>query len=175
MPKQPKEKTYIIYLFGDIDKEKAEHVIFGLDEAEESEEYTNILIKINSNGGTVSSTFAIYDTIKSCKKPVDTLAVGSCGSGANLVLSAGRKRMATKNSAFFQHMSVFSADDSNRLISLKNELELASKRERQLMEIYSENYGIEIEKFYEMLKEDLHLSASEAMKVGTKGWIDEII
>lgn len=66
----------------------------------------DITIYINSPGGSITSGFAIYDTIKSLSCDVSTVAIGIAASmGAFLLATAGKKgkRYATTNAEIMIH------------------------------------------------------------------------
>src|SRR5436309_7954617 len=60
---------------------------------------------INSPGGTVSATLAIYDTMQFLECPIATYCMGLAASGAAIILAAGTKgrRYALPNSKIMLH------------------------------------------------------------------------
>src|SRR2546421_2052463 len=64
-----------------------------------------IQIYLNSPGGSVSSGFAIYDTMQYVKPPISTVAVGMAASFATVLLMAGAKgrRFALPNARIHFH------------------------------------------------------------------------
>ena len=52
----------------------------------------DIYLYVNSPGGSVTATLAMYDTIKHIKPDVSTICVGMAASGAAVILAAGAKQ-----------------------------------------------------------------------------------
>jgi ATP-dependent Clp protease protease subunit len=79
----------VIYLGTEIDDDVANVVVAQLLylDAESAEQAVNLYL--NSPGGSMSATMAIYDTLQYIAAPVATTCVGQAGSGAALLLAAG--------------------------------------------------------------------------------------
>ncbi len=67
-----------------------------------------ITLILNTEGGDVDSSFAIYDCIKGLSSPVVIVATGLVASGGLIVLSAGDYRISTENCLFFYHQPIIS-------------------------------------------------------------------
>jgi ATP-dependent Clp protease protease subunit len=91
----------VIYVFDDIDEDMAENVIMSLSYLSLTE--GKITIMINSQGGSVSDMFAIYDAMRACNNEIVTVGIGEVCSAAGLLLVAGDKRLASKNCLFMAH------------------------------------------------------------------------
>ena len=91
----------ILYLFDDIDGDSAENFIMGLSYLSRTE--GKITIMINSQGGSVSDMFAIYDAMRACPNDLTTIAIGEVCSAAGLLFVAGDKRLTSKNCQFMAH------------------------------------------------------------------------
>lgn len=105
-----------VYLYDEIDPETAFLVIKYLEEAAD-ECYQNtsrsaalqgmvssaIFLHINSPGGEVYSSFAIYDHIRSMELPVSCLIEGIAASGASIISQACAIRQMTENAAMLIH------------------------------------------------------------------------
>lgn len=79
----------VIYLGTEIDDDVANVVVAQLLylDAETTDQAVNLYI--NSPGGSMSATMAIYDTMQYIAAPVATTCVGQAGSGAAVLLAAG--------------------------------------------------------------------------------------
>ena len=90
----------IVFLGTEIDDTIANLVIAQLLFLEAANKEKDINLYINSPGGLVSSTLAIYDTIQYINPDVATICIGQAASGAAVILAAGApgKRMALPNS-----------------------------------------------------------------------------
>jgi len=84
-------KERIVFLGGPIDDPLANTIIAQLLFLEHQDPKKDILLYINSPGGSVTSTLAIYDTIQYVKCDVSTLCLGMAASGAAVILAAGKK------------------------------------------------------------------------------------
>lgn len=67
-----------------------------------------IYLLLNTEGGEVDASFAIYDCIKSLESPVIILTIGLCASGGLIVLAAGDYRISSPNCLFFYHQPIMS-------------------------------------------------------------------
>lgn len=134
------------------------------------EERAPIKIFINTPGGDLNSTFTIIDSIKNSKTPVYTITSGEGCSGGFFVGICGHKRFGYKHSAYLFHEGscAFGADAHK----YKQHYKFYEKRLEQLKAITLENTKF-TEKFYNShAKDDLYLTAEEALKYGV---IDEIV
>ena len=98
-------KDRIVFLGGPIVDPVANTVIAQLLFLESQDPKKDIFLYINSPGGVVSATLAIYDTMQNIKPDVATLCVGVAASGAALLLAAGakNKRFPPPNSEGMLH------------------------------------------------------------------------
>ena len=130
----------------------------------------DIYIYINSPGGSVTSGFAIYDTINYVKSNVITIGIGMCASTAAFILSSGNTRCALKNTEIMIHQPLGGAQGqateiqivAERIIKLKEKLNL----------ILSKNTKKPLSKIKKDVERDYYMSADEALNYGL---IDKII
>ena len=80
----------IILLSGEIDDNLSNIVVAELLYLD-SINHNDINIYINSNGGSITSGMAIYDTMNFIKSDVSTICVGMAASMAAFLLSSGKK------------------------------------------------------------------------------------
>ncbi len=104
----------IIYIFGEINDSMAENVIMSLQHLSITDPLAGITIMINSEGGTVSAMFAIYDAMRACINEITTIGIGEVCSAAGLLLVAGDKRLASRNCLFMAHQMIggYSPDEN---------------------------------------------------------------
>jgi ATP-dependent Clp protease, protease subunit len=79
----------VVYLGTEIDDDVANIVVAQLLYLDSETTNQAISIYINSPGGSMSATMAIYDTMQYVEAPVATTCVGQAGSGAAVLLAAG--------------------------------------------------------------------------------------
>ncbi len=79
----------VVYLGTEIDDDVANVVVAQLLYLDSESSGQPISIYINSPGGSMSATMAIYDTMQFVEAPVATTCVGQAASGAAVLLAAG--------------------------------------------------------------------------------------
>ena len=98
-------KDRIVFLGGPIMDQVANTIIAQFLFLELQDPKKDIWLYINSPGGVVSATLAVYDTMQNIKPDVATLCVGVAASGAAILLAGGAvgKRFALPNSEIMIH------------------------------------------------------------------------
>jgi|GEM_PF-2189222 len=134
---------------------------------------------IDSGGGDVRAALSAYDFIKSLPFSVHCTIVGDCHSSALTLISACKKRSATKHSRFFFHaMTVNSSlnsleDYESQVLQL---LENHKIMFNQTLEIQSIAFNLKKKELIKMRKDgqryDVRLTTEEALR---KGIIHEIV
>jgi ATP-dependent Clp protease protease subunit len=79
----------IVYLGTAIDDGVANALIAQILHLEAESPDSPVNLYINSPGGSITATFALYDTIQFCRVPVATTCVGQAFSSTALLLAAG--------------------------------------------------------------------------------------
>ena len=79
----------VIYLGTEIDDDVANVVVAQLLYLDADASSQEISVYLNSPGGSMTATMAIYDTLQFVQAPVATTCVGQAGSGAAVLLAAG--------------------------------------------------------------------------------------
>jgi ATP-dependent protease ClpP protease subunit len=90
-------------LFGEISPTKAHEFIEEFHELEEKKGGGDILVLLDSEGGSVPHALALYDTLRSSPNRTLGLVVGQCLSAATLVLQGCSHRMMYPNASFMMH------------------------------------------------------------------------
>jgi len=132
----------------------------------------DILLYINSPGGSVTSALAIYDTMQHVKCDVSSLCLGMAASGAAVLLAAGTKgkRFALPNAEILLHQVMGQAGGQ------ATEIEIAAKQilrvKKQLNQLLAKHTGQPLTKIAKETERDFWLVPEEAKKYGI---IDEII
>ncbi len=165
-------KDRIIFLGGPITDEISNVVIAQLLFLENQDSKKDIVIYINSPGGTVTGTLAMYDTMQFVKCDVSTVCVGIAASGAALVLAGGtkKKRFALPNSEIMIHQVMGQADGQ------ATEIEISAKHilkvKEKLNQILAKHTGQPIKKIEKDSDRDFYMNTKEAKNYGI---IDEVI
>ena len=84
-------KERIIFLGGPIDDDVASLVIAQLLYLEGEDPDKDIMLYVNSPGGDLIASLAIYDTMQYVRPDIATICVGLAASGGALVLAGGAK------------------------------------------------------------------------------------
>lgn len=166
-------KDRIIFLGGPIDDNVANTVIAQLLFLEFQDPKKDILVYINSPGGSVTGTMAIYDTMQYVKPDIMTVCVGTAASGAAVILAAGKKgkRLALPNAEIMIHQLAVSGVEGRATdieISTKHILKVKQK----LNKILSKHTSQSVSKIEQDSDRDYYMSADEAKEYGI---VDEII
>ncbi len=164
-------KRNTINLFGAIDDQMAELVIAQLQYLEDkgAEE---IIMQINSPGGSVSAGLAIYDTMNFVKARIVTVGLGMAASMGAFLLSAGSKgyRRATANTEILIHQPLGGAQGqaSDIIIAAKH----IERTRENLNRILSGNTGKPLRVITKDTDRDYTMTARQALEYGI---IDEVI
>ena len=159
-------KDRIIFLGGPIDDNVANTVIAQLLFLENQDPKKDIHIYINSPGGTVTGTLAMYDTMQFIKCDVATVCVGMAASGAAVVLAGGKKgkRFALPNSEVLIHQVMGGAEGqaSDIEISAKHILRIKER----LNKILAKHTGQSVTRIEKDADRDYYMTAEEAKEYG---------
>jgi len=166
-------KDNVIFLGQAIDDNVANLVIAQMLFLEAENPEKDIFLYINSPGGSVSSGFAIYDTMQYVKPDVATMCIGQAASFAAVLLAGGTKgkRYALPNSRVLLHkpwLQGLGGQASDIDIHAKDILRM----KRRINEILAEHTGQEIEKIERDTDRDYILAASDAKDYGV---VDQVI
>ena len=98
-------KERIIFLTGKIDDSVAAVVSAQLLFLESQAPDKDIFMYINSPGGSITSLFTIYDTMKYIKPDISTVCMGLAASAASVILAGGTegKRYSLPNARIMLH------------------------------------------------------------------------
>ena len=132
----------------------------------------DIQFYINSPGGSVTSGFAIYDTMQYIKSDVSTICIGLAASMGAFLLSSGAKgkRIALPNAEVMIHQPIGGFRGQATDIQIHADHILRTKE--KLNKIFAENTGKSKDEFREASDRDNFMTADEAKDFGI---IDKII
>lgn len=161
----------IVFLIGDINYARASEVIMKmlyLDNLKRSE----ISLYVNSPGGSVDDTLAIYDTMRFIGSPVATYCIGRAQSGGAVILAAGAKgkRFALPHSKIMLHQPWGGV--TGQAADIKIQAEEIIKAKAIINGVLSKHSGVDVEKIAGETERDRYLTADEAKAYGL---IDEVL
>src|SRR3954452_12465831 len=127
---------------------------------------------INSPGGSVYSTLAIYDTMQFIDCPVATYCIGMAASGAAVLLAGGSKgrRFSLPHSKIMIHQPYGQVSGQVSDIEIQAQEILANKKD--INEILAKHTGQPIERIAKDTERDRYLTAFQAKEYGL---VDEVV
>lgn len=165
-------KDRIIFLGGPIDDDSANIVIAQLLFLQAEDPKKDIMMYINSPGGSVTAALAILDTMNFIKADVSTVCVGLAASAGALLLSSGAKgkRFALTNSEIMIHQPSGGAE--GRAADIEITAKQIIRMRENLNKILSKNTGQPLAKIEKDVDRDFFMTAEEAKKYGI---VDKIL
>ena len=162
----------IIFLGTPINDDVANSTIAQLLFLAKEDPKKDITLYVNSPGGQVSSTLAMYDTIQHIAPNVSTVCLGMAASGAAVILMCGTKgkRFALKHSEIMIHQPLGGTEGQATDIAIHAEHIVRMKN--MLNELIAKHTGQKLEQVKLDTERDKFLTAEEALAYGL---IDKII
>ncbi|MCK4859806.1 MAG: ATP-dependent Clp protease proteolytic subunit [Candidatus Omnitrophica bacterium] len=165
-------KDRIIFLGGPITDSVANTVIAQLLFLENQDPKKDIIVYVNSPGGTVTGTMAMYDTMQFVKCDVSTICIGMAASGAALILAGGTKgkRFALPNAEVLIHQVMGEA--GGQAVEIEISAKHIIKIKNKLNQLLAKHTGQLLKKVEKDTDRDFYMNTDEAKEYGI---IDEII
>ncbi len=162
----------IVFLQGEIYTGNANEVVMKLLYLQSENRRKDIHFYLNSPGGSVTATLAIYDTMQMLSCPVATYCVGEAASGAAVLLCGGTKgkRYCLPNSRVMMHQPMGGVGGQISDIEIQAR-EILRYRE-VLNQIISSHTGQPLDRIRKDTDRDFFLGAEEAKQYGV---VDEIL
>lgn len=162
----------IIFMGTQINDEVANVVVAQLLFLEKVDPTKDITIYVNSPGGSVSSTLAMYDTMQLIKCDVSTVCVGIAASGGSIILMGGAKgkRFILPHSEVMIHQPLGGAEGQATDIAIHAEHIIQTKD--LLNKMIAKHTGQDLKKVQDDTDRDYFMRAKEAVEYGI---VDKII
>jgi len=162
----------VIFLVGEINHVTATSVIMKMLYLANTAKDQDINLYINSPGGAVDDTLAIYDTIKYLPCDVATYCIGRAMSGGAVVLTAGTKgkRFILPHAKVMIHQPIGGVYGQTTDVEIQAEEIL--KEKQMLNELLAELTGQTVERIAEDSERDKYFRAQEAKEYGL---VDEVL
>jgi ATP-dependent Clp protease, protease subunit len=163
----------IIFLGIQIDDTSANDVMAQLLVLDSADPDRDIIMYINSPGGSFTALTALYDTMQYVRPDIQTVCMGQAASAAAVLLAAGTpgKRMALPNARIIIHQPATEGGYGQ-----SSDIEIQAKeilRMRSLLEeMISKHTGQPIEKVSRDIDRDKILTAEEAKEYGL---VDQVL
>lgn len=162
----------IIFLQGEIHDGNANELVMKLLFLQSENRRKDIHFYINTPGGSVSSTLAIYDTMQILSCAVCTYCVGLAASGGAVLLAGGtaEKRFVLPHAKVMIHQPY--GQVGGQVSDIEIQAEEILKTRTVLNEILSEHTKQPIERIAEDTDRDFYMTAEAAKEYGI---VDEIL
>ncbi len=157
----------IIFLGVQVDDASADDVMAQLLVLESQDPDRDILMYINSPGGSFTAMTAIYDTMQYIRPDVQTFVIGQAASAAAVLLGAGApgKRFALPNSRILIHQPAVESG-GGQASDVEIQANEIFRMRTWLEETLAKHSGREVEQVRKDIERDKILSAAQAMEYG---------
>jgi ATP-dependent Clp protease protease subunit len=162
----------VVFLVGEINHVSAARVYMQMLYLQSQKKTDDINLYINSPGGSVTDTLAIYDVMRFLSCDVATYCIGECASGGAVIFMAGKKgkRFILPNAKVMIHQPFGGVYGQAADIEIQAEEILKTKE--TLISVMAKCTGQNIERIREDSERDRFFGAEEAVKYGI---CDEVI
>lgn len=162
----------IVFLIGEINHASAARVMMQMLYLENQKRGQDVSLYINSPGGSVDDTLAVYDTMRFLSCDVATYCMGRAYSGAALLLASGAKgkRYALPHAKVMIHQPYGGVYGQTEDIRIQAQQIIKSKNE--LIRIFAEHTGQSQDQVRTDSERDKYFDAKEAAAYGL---VDEVI
>ena len=156
----------IVFLQGEIYTGNANEVVMKLLYLQSENKKKDINFYLNSPGGDVIATMAIYDTMQILTCPVATFCVGQAASGAAVLLAGGAKgkRHALPHARVMIHQPYGGV--SGQVSDIEIQAEEILRNRSMLNEILAKHTGKKVDEIAKDSDRDFFLSAEQAKDYG---------
>ncbi|MGB5951553.1 MAG: ATP-dependent Clp protease proteolytic subunit, partial [Ornithinimicrobium sp.] len=164
----------IIFLGVQVDEASADDIIAQLIVLESQDPDRDILMYINSPGGSFTALTAIYDTMMYIRPDVQTFVVGQAASAAAVILAAGApgKRFALPNARVLIHQPALAGGDYGQASDIEIQANEVLRMRTWLEETWALHSNKPVEEVRKDIERDKILIAAEAKEYGL---VDEVL
>ena len=165
-------KDRIIFLGTPIDDGVANLIMAQLLHLESEDPDKDIYVYINSPGGSITSLFAIYDTMKYIKPDVATVCMGLAASAGAVILAGGTpgKRYSLPHARIMLHQPAGGAEGTSKDIEIQ--AKLITDMRNQISGLLADFTKKDIEQISVDTDRDFWMTAQEALEYGI---VDEVL
>ena len=159
----------IIFLGTQIDDMVANLVVAQLLLLDSENPEKDIMLYINSPGGSITDGMGIVDTMNYIKCPVTTICIGMAASMGAVLLASGEKgkRFATPNAEILIHQPLIGGGGlSGQTTEIKIHADHMVKTREKLNKLLSERTGQPLDVINRDTERDNYMTAQEALEYG---------
>ena len=164
----------IIFLGVQVDDASADDVMAQLLVLESQDPDRDIVMYINSPGGSFTAMTAIYDTMQYIRPQVQTVCLGQAASAAAVLLAAGApgKRLALPNARVLIHQPATGDAGRGQASDIEIQAKEIMRMREWLEETLSKHSNRSVDQVNKDIDRDKILSAAEALEYGL---IDQVL
>ena len=164
----------IIFLGVQIDDASADDVMAQLLVLESMDPDRDIVMYINSPGGSFTAMTAIYDTMQYIRPHVQTVVLGQAASAAAVITAAGTpgKRLALPNARILIHQPAVGEAGRGQASDIEIQAKESMRMRTWLEETLAHHSNRDQEQVHRDIDRDKILSAQEALEYGL---IDQVL
>jgi ATP-dependent Clp protease protease subunit len=164
----------IIFLGVQIDDASADDVMAQLLVLESQDPDRDIVMYINSPGGSFTAMTAIYDTMQYIRPHIQTVVLGQAASAAAVITAAGTpgKRLALPNARILIHQPAGGSEGASQASDIEIQAREIQRMRVWLEQTLSQHSNRTAEQVNKDIDRDKILSAEEALEYGL---IDQVL
>ena len=164
----------IIFLGVQVDDASADDVMAQLLVLESQDPDRDIIMYINSPGGSFTAMTAIYDTMQYVSPQIQTVVLGQAASAASVLLAAGApgKRLALPNARILIHQPAVGEAGHGQASDIEIQAAEILRMRTWLEETMAHHTGQDVAKVNKDIDRDKILSSKEALEYGL---IDQVL
>lgn len=158
----------IIFLGVQVDDASADDIMAQLIVLESQDPERDIIMYINSPGGSFTALTAIYDTMQYVKPDISTVCLGQAASAAAVLLAAGTKgkRLALPNARVLIHQPAMAGGDYGQASDIEIQANEVQRMRGWLEETLARHCGRDVELVRSDIERDKILTADQAIEYG---------
>ena len=164
----------VIFLGVQVDDASADDVMAQLLVLESQDPDRDIIMYINSPGGSFTAMTAIYDTMQYVSPQIQTVVLGQAASAASVLLAAGApgKRLALPNARILIHQPAMGEAGHGQASDIEIQAAEILRMRTWLEETMARHTGQDVAKVNKDIDRDKILSAAEAAEYGI---VDQVL
>lgn len=164
----------IVFLGVQVDDASADDIMAQLLVLESQDPERDIVMYINSPGGSFTAMTAIYDTMQYIRPQIQTVVLGQAASAAAVLLAAGTpgKRLALPNARVLIHQPATGDAGRGQASDIEIQAKEIARLREWLEETLSKHSNKTVEEVHKDIDRDKILIAQEALEYGL---IDQVL
>ncbi|WP_029149796.1 ATP-dependent Clp protease proteolytic subunit [Microbacterium indicum] len=164
----------VIFLGVQVDDASADDVMAQLLVLESQDPDRDIIMYINSPGGSFTAMTAIYDTMQYISPEIQTVVLGQAASAASVLLAAGApgKRLALPNARVLMHQPAVGQAGQGQASDIEIQAAEIQRMRLWLEETMSKHTGRSVEQVHKDIDRDNIIGAQQAVEYGI---VDQVL